>query len=98
MKIKNRKKFLRLILLVIGAVVLINLFMPEKTFSHQQLSNKSITVCEGDTLWTIAKSERETNSYYEGKDVRDIVQSIKKVNGLSNANLKVNQTLEIPTY
>lgn len=98
MKIKNRKKFLRLILLAIGAIVLINLFIPEKTFSHQKVSNKSITVCDGDTLWTIAKSEKENNSYYEGKDVRDVVQSIKKTNGLSNANLKINQTLEIPTY
>jgi len=98
MKIKNRKKFLRLILLVIGSIILVNLFIPENTFSYQQLSKKSVTVCNGDTLWSIAKVEQATNSYYEGKDIRDIVQSIKKTNGLSDANLKANQTLEILTY
>ncbi|MCI9366641.1 MAG: LysM peptidoglycan-binding domain-containing protein [Clostridia bacterium] len=98
MKIKNMKKFLRAILIIIGAIIFINLIIPKNILSHQQISNKTVVVCDGDTLWSIAKLEQNNNSYYDGKDIREIVQSIKKINNLSSANLKINQTLQIPTY
>lgn len=98
MIIKNRKKFLRAILLLLGILIFINLLIPDKSLSHQKSTNKTIAVSDGDTLWSIAKVEQENNSYYEGKDVRDIIQNIKKINNLSTSDLKVNQTLEIPTY
>lgn len=98
MVIKNWKKFLRAILIVIGVIFFINLLIPDRAFSHQEVEYKSVAVSNGDTLWTIAKEEQEENAYYNGKDIRDIVYNIKKVNNLSNADLKVNQVLEIPTY
>ena len=98
MVIKNWKKFLRAILIIIGVIIFINLLIPDKSFSHQEIEFKTVAVSNGDTLWTIAKDEQEENAYYEGKDIRDIVYNIKKVNNLKSSNLKVNQTLEIPTY
>ena len=98
MVIKNWKKFLRAIIIIIGVIIFINLLIPDKAFSHQEIEYKSVAVATGDTLWTIAKVQQEENSYYEGKDIRDIVQNIKKVNNLKNANLQINQVLEIPTY
>ena len=98
MVIKDKKKFLRAILIIVGFIFIINLFFANRTFSTQEKSKKTIYVANGDTLWSIAKAEQLENSYYEGKDVRDIIYDIKKVNNLSSANLKVNQALEIPTY
>lgn len=98
MKIKNRVKFVRTILIIVGVILFINILIPDKSYSHKELEHKKIAVLSGDTLWSIAKDEQENNDYYQGKDVRDIVQDIKKVNNLSSASLKVNQTLEIPTY
>ncbi len=98
MVIKNWKKFLRAIFIIVGMVIFINLIIPNKSLSNKEKENKTITVASGDTLWAIAKVEKEQNSYYEGKDIRDIIQDIKEVNNLETANLKVNQVLEIPTY
>ena len=98
MKLKNKVKFVRTILLVVGLILFINFLIPEKSYSYKELEYKKIAVLSGDTLWTIAKEEQENNAYYHGKDVREIIQDIKKVNGLSNAGLRINQILEIPTY
>ena len=94
----NMKKFSRAMLIIAGIVFFINLFFMNKSLSHQDVSTKNVSVTSGDTLWSIAKIEQEENSYYQGKDVRDIIQDIKEFNNLTSSNLKVNQVLEIPTY
>lgn len=98
MIIKNWKKFLRLVFLAIGVIVFINLIIPDKSFSHQEIEYKEISVINGETLWAIAKNEQKINDYYSGKDVREIVQDIKYINNLSSSELKLNQTLKIPIY
>lgn len=98
MIIKSWKKLLRAILVIVGIIIFVNLLIPDKTLSHQDVKYKAVSVVSGDTLWTIAKIEQEENSYYEGKDIRDIIYNIKEINNLESANLKVNQILEIPTY
>ena len=95
---KTQPKFFRAILIIGGIIFFINLFFNNISFSHQDVTTKSVAVSNGDTLWNIAKLEQENNSYYKGKDVRDIIQDIKNVNNLSSSNLKVNQVLEIPTF
>ena len=98
MIVKNRKKFVRAILLIVGVIVFINLLIADESYSHQEIKYKTLSVLSGDTLWDIAEEEQETNAYYEGKDIRDIVQNIKSINNLSSSSLKAGQTLEIPTY
>lgn len=98
MVIKNRKKIIRVILVIIGIVVFINILTPNKTLSHQEIEYKTVTVTSGDTLWSIAKIEQKSNKYYEGKDIRDIISDIKEINNLESSSLKINQILEVPTY
>ncbi len=98
MIIKNWKKFLRAILIIVGIIICINILIPDKSLSHQEVNYKSVAVSSGDTLWSIAKVEQAKNSYYDGKDIRDIIEDIKEVNNLENSSLQVNQVLEIPTY
>ena len=98
MIIKNKKKFVRAIILMVSIVVGINLLISTNAFSHQEIKYKTVTVIQGDTLWDIAEKEQRSNSYYKGQDVRDIIENIKSINKLNNANLKSGQTLEIATY
>lgn len=96
LKIVNFKKFIRSILIILGIILLINLFISNNSFSHGETDYKTIYVANGDTLWSIAKTEKEINAYYENKEIRDIVNSIKTVNKLSNSDISINQELVIP--
>lgn len=98
MIIKNKKKFIRAILLILGISLGINLLITTNAFSHQELKYKTVAVVQGDTLWNIAEKEQKSNNYYKGKDIRDIIENIKTINKLKNSNLETGQSLEIATY
>ncbi len=96
LKIANKKKFIRSIVIILGLIMFISLFISNISFSHGENTYKTIYVSNGDTLWNIAKEEQENNDYYENKNIREIVNNIKSINKLDNSNLSVNQKLLIP--
>lgn len=99
MKIVNMKKFVRSILILIGVIISLVLFFPKATLSHNEKEYsdyETISVAQGDTLWSIASYQQENNPYYIEKDVRDIVSNLKKVNQLYTADLQIGQTLKVP--
>ncbi len=96
MKIKNVKKFIRSILIILGIILFISLLITKSTLSHKQIEYKTIYVSEGDTLWNIAKSNQVNNEYYKNKDVRFIINDLIKINNLDSSNINVNQELLIP--
>lgn len=96
LKIVNVSKLVRSILVILGIIICISLFISNTSFSHKDTQYKTIYVSNGDTLWSIAKDERNSNAFYENKDIRDIIDSIKSLNKLSNSNLSINQKLVIP--
>ncbi len=96
MKIKNLSKFVRSLIVVIGIVIFISL-ITNKTLSHAEKEYKTICVDRGDTLWSIASIEAETNSYYKNKDIRYIINDIMEENDLDSKTLSINQELQIPT-
>lgn len=98
MIVKSKKKLLRAIVLIIGLTIGLVLIMTGKTLSHQDLTYKKVAVVSGDTLWEIAKQEKESNDYYKDNDIRDIISDIKMVNNLKSSDLHADQVLEIPTY
>ena len=96
MRIVNKKKFIRMITLIIGIIVFTSIYFSNISFSKGEVKTKTIYVSSGDTLWTIASEEQENNLYYEDKDIRDIIYEIKKINNLENkSNLIVGQKLII---
>lgn len=97
MKVKNKKKFIRAIILIIGITISLVLLMTGKTFSHQEPKYKNVAIISGDTLWDIAAIEQKSNEYYKDKDIRDIIQDIISKNNLKSSTLKADQILEIPT-
>lgn len=96
LKIVNLGKFIRSIVIILGLIIVVSLFINSTTLSNTEIKYKEIYVSNGDTLWSIAKEEKENNAYYENKDIRDIVTNIKNVNKLNGTNLKENQQLLIP--
>lgn len=96
MKIKNLKKFVRSVILVFLLILVLSLIITNKTFSHGETKFKYIYISNGDTLWSIAREEKESNKFYEGKDLRDIIDNIKLVNNLKTSELKASQKLIIP--
>ena len=96
MKIKNKKKFIRSILIILGITLLIIILISKATYSHKEIDYKKIYVCKGDTLWNIAKYNQINNEYYKGKDVREVLNDLIKINNLDNCNIHINQELLIP--
>lgn len=95
MKIKNIWKFIRSILIVLGILLLLSLIVSKTILSYGNIEYKIIYVENGDTLWSIA-SKLQYDKYYNGKDIRYIIEDIKQINNLENSNLYINQEIEIP--
>lgn len=96
MRIVNKKKFIRSMSITIGLIIFIILMLANISFSHTEINYKEISISSGDTLWSIAKYEKNNNDYFENKDIRDIVDEIKYVNNLNASNLNVGDKLSIP--
>ena len=97
LKIVNLGKFIRSILIILGIIICVSLFINNTSFSHVDTKVKTIYVANGDTLWNIAKEQKENNLYYQNKDVREIINDIKSINKLSNSEVLENQKLVIPS-
>lgn len=95
-KIVNVKRFIICNVILFSLISVCISALVNVTYSYKEPEYKTVYVEEGDTLWNIANREKQKNKYYENKDVRDIVQDIKKVNNLKISNLDIGQELLIP--
>ena len=73
------------------------IYMAKGTFSTNIINYTETYIEEGDTLWKIALIQQKNNEYYKDKEIREIVNDLKKVNNLKKSNLSVNQKIIIPT-
>lgn len=97
MKIVNKGKFIKtnlILIIIVGAII----GFTTNTYSNVETKYKEEYVCTGDTLWSIAQEELENNKYFEGKDIRYVVNELKNVNNLASANLKEGDKLKIPSF
>jgi LysM repeat protein len=53
----------------------------------------SLCISTGDTLWDIARASNTT-----GKDLRNVVDDIMKLNNMHSTNINVGDVLQIPIY
>ena len=98
MRIVNKKKFVRMIILIVGIISILFICFSNISFSKGEIKTKSIYVSSGDTLWTIATEEQENNSYYEDKDIRDIIYEIKKIEAQKPLILMSNDIYPLLDY
>ena len=97
MKIVNKGKFIKtnlILIIIVGAII----GFTTNTYSKVETKYKEEYVYSGDTLWSIAQEELENNKYFEGKDIRYVVNELKNVNNLASANLKEGDKLKIPSF
>ncbi|MEI3394888.1 MAG: LysM peptidoglycan-binding domain-containing protein [Clostridia bacterium] len=97
MKIVNVKKFVRTISILLTILLSIIIFS-NKTYSKVEVGYKEECIVVGDTLWNISKQEAQYNKYFENKDIREIVNEIKRTNNLENLDLYEGQKIRIPIY
>jgi len=96
MKIVNKKKFVRSVVIILGLIVLLILVSFNNSYSKTEIKYKEEFIISGDTLWSIAEYEINNNEYFSGKDIRDVIYQIKKVNCIENQNLEIGQKISIP--
>lgn len=97
MKIVNKRKFIRsnvILMILVGTIII----FATNAYSNVETKYKEEYIYAGDTLWSIAKDELENNKYFEGKDIRYVVDELKKVNNLSSSNLSEGDKIKIPNY
>lgn len=97
MKRINKRKFIRSTSITIGLIILLILMLSNISFSHSEIIYKEIYISSGDTLWSIAKLEKDNNIYFGDKDIQDIIYEIKSINNLKTSNLNIGDKLTIPT-
>ena len=90
---KHIKKCICILVIIIAIILLIN---TSNSNSNSNIILEKEYVISGDTLWSIAKSEQETNIYFKGKDIREIIGELKEINNIKDSNLKVGQEILIP--
>ena len=91
------KRIMKLIVVMVILVITILLFIHSTSLSFRDTQYREIYVCSGDTLWDIAKNEQQNNDYYKGKDIREVIFHIKKINNLPSSDLNINQKILIPS-
>jgi LysM domain protein len=82
--------------IIIIIFIVITVFA-KTSYSKQEVNYKVTSIGLGETLWSIAKKEQETNKYYEGKDIRFVINDIKYNNNLKDSNLYEGMELKIPS-
>ena len=82
---------------ILFILFLLSLFISKTSFSYGDTNYKKINIIYGDTLWSIASNEKKYNEYYYNKDIRYIVDDIKKANNMINSNIYEGQEILIPT-
>lgn len=96
-KIVNKKKFIRSIMVLIGFVILMVAGMiTSTTYSKTEIGYKEDYILKGDTLWSIAEQEVNQNEYCKGKDIREVMYEIRELNHITNDNLEIGQKIIIP--
>ncbi|MCI8636797.1 MAG: LysM peptidoglycan-binding domain-containing protein [Clostridia bacterium] len=95
--IVNKTKFIRSVIILVALIFLILLGMTN-TYSKTEVAYKENYILDGDTLWSVAEEQTNTNEYYKNKDIREVVYEIKKINNIEDGKLEIGQKIVIPYY
>lgn len=96
-----RKNFLLAIMtvcLVFTFSFSVNSFLSNAKADNANASHKyykSITISDGDTLWSIAQ-EYMDNEHYDS--IKDYIKEVKKVNSLASDSISYGENIIVPYY
>lgn len=96
LRIKNKNKFNRFVLLsiiLLTVIFYVGFALLSSSDVFGSVEEKTFTVIKGDNLWTIAKA---LNSE---KDTREVIYDIYRINNLSSSEtIYPGQVLKLPIY
>lgn len=94
MRIVNKRKFIRSILILIFVIVIFNVCI-STIFNKPKYNMKTMDyiVLKKDTLWSIAEQYK-----MPGQDVRDYIDKIKELNNMKTATIYEGQAITIIIY
>lgn len=95
-KIVNWKRLSISIFVLLLLIAFMIILISKESLSCTEIKYKTVEAISGDTLWSIAEEQQLYNEYYYQKDIRDIISSLKQINGLENSNLHIGQIINVP--
>lgn len=96
-KIIDMKKFIKTLILTLIVIFFFIFILINTTYSRTEVKYKEEYIYQGDTLWSMVQKESNSNLYIKGRDIRDVIQEIRRINNINNENLKIGQKILIPT-
>lgn len=60
---------------------------------HNNRTVKAVTICQGDTLWSIAEKYKPNNIY-----MPEYIYDIKELNNMDNSNIHIGDTILVYIY
>lgn len=97
-KIINKNKFMRTIIILIIIIGLSIGILNNKAYSNTEEKYKTEYVVKGETLWGIAEKEIQNNPYFENEEIQNVILEIKKQNNMKTSDLEEGMILKIPIY
>ena len=97
-RIINKIKFIRAIMLLICIIIAILCVFNHKSYSNSEIKYKIDYVVKGETLWEIAQKEIQQNPYFQNEDIQNVIIELKKVNNMATSNLSERMEIKIPIY
>lgn len=90
-RLKRQRHIAIMFILIIGLTIINSIFWGIGMHKSVAQDGISVTVVSGDTLWSIAA---ENKPY--GKDLREFIYEISKINSIDDGMLTVGQTITVP--
>ena len=97
MRIVNRKKFVKTVSVLVTIILMLILFS-KSTYSKVEIDYIENYIYKGDTLWSIANTQIIENKYFEGKDIRFVIDKLKVINNLETVDVYEGEKIKIPIY
>lgn len=92
--VDNIRFSISILIITLIMIIVFSAFSHSLTASAINKTNYiEVTVRPGDTIWKIAKEHAS-----EGKDIREIVYLISKINDIDDSIIHSGEVLEIPIY
>jgi len=91
-KVTDMKKFKRFMFLTVLLISMISFtsILTFKAYSKDIQRYDYVSIQQGDTLWSIAKN------YSDGKDIREVIYEISRLNKIHNKPLQPGDLIKIP--
>lgn len=86
----NYRRFARVISITLMLMLVMVFTIKTNASGSTKDSFKDVIVCQGDTLWTIAKY------YGKGEDVQKVIYEIMEFNNMEKSDIYPGQKLNIP--